>query len=150
MGLHAIRSPAKTAQTSNYTRARLENYAHLQLMKRLVHSAKDNAEASDILKKYITHNTKFERQMFIELSKEIAQGKEWDDTELDEQQQQQRDEGGNFLGGLLSSFTSLFGSPQPAPQQPQQPREQPFRIQREDRNDDVSNLLWNMTSTNMI
>jgi len=78
--------------------------------------------------------------MYLEQAKEIIQGKSWDDTE---QNQQQVQEDGGFFGGLLSSFTSLFASDEPRPSQQ-------FRQQRENRTDDVSNLLWNMRSSNML
>jgi hypothetical protein len=154
MGLHAVRITAQTAQKGNYISARLQNYAYLNLMKRLAGVSKDKEEAGDILKKYITHNSKFERQMYLELSREIAQGKEWDDTGS-----QEPDSGGFNFSGLLSSFTSLFSSPQqpqpqptlqPAPPMQQNQQDVIFRQQRGNRNDNVSNMLWNMRGQNML
>jgi len=142
IGLHAVRRSAQTAQVGNYTSARLQNYAYLQFMKRLAAASKDKEEASEVLKKYITHNSKFEKQMYLEQAREIAQGKEWDDT---------AQEAPGPFAGLLSSFTSLFSSPQPPPQQPDVPViSVPYNPQRQYRTDDVSNMLWNMRGTNML
>jgi hypothetical protein len=142
MGLHAMRSTAQTAQTGNYTSARLQNYAQLQLMKRLVKASKVTDEAAEVLKKYTSHNMKFEKQMYLEQAKEIVQGKSWDDTEHSIPVDNNNSSG--FFDGLLSSFTSLFSSEQV------QAQTQQFRQQRENRTDDVSNLLWNMRSANML
>jgi hypothetical protein len=137
MGLYAVRCTAQTAQTGNYTTARLQNYAQLQLMKRLVQASKDKEEAAEVLKRYITHNKKFERQMYLEQVREINQGKPWDETDS-----LSSDSTGLFgisLPNVLSSFTSLFSSPAPQPV---------FQQQRANRADDVSNLLWNMRGAN--
>jgi len=148
IGLHAIRCTAQTAQTGNYTSARLQNYALLHLMRRLVRVVKDKEDAAEVLKKYITHNSKFERKMYLEQAAEIAHGKEWDDTAG------QKEETATAGLGFLSSFTSLFSSPSsPAREEipiPAPPPTAQFSQQRANRTDDVSNLLWNMRGANML
>jgi len=148
IGLHAVRCTAQTAQKGNYTSARLQNYALLHLMRRLSRVAKDKEDASEVLKKYLTHNSKFERKMYLEQATEISQGKEWDDT-VGQQEEPEP-------SGFLSSFTSLFSSSlapprvESVPSAPSQPPSAQFSQQRANRTDDVSNLLWNMRGANML
>jgi len=81
IALHALRQVAQTAQNGNYTKARLQNYAHLQLMKRLTKASLNPEEAKDVLKNYSKHNLKFEEKMYREQLNEYYKGNKWDDTE---------------------------------------------------------------------
>jgi hypothetical protein len=179
LGLNAVRRVAQTALTGEYTRARLQNYAYLQLMKRVVKVAKSNSdEAKEVLSSYVTHNKRFEVTMRREQVKELRQGKKWDElegqpemeVEEEEEQQKQEQESSFSGGGFLSGFWSFFGgggstrttvsttinnNSSVVQKKDNKPKATnvnvaEIRSQRSGRTDEVSNVLWNMNAANML
>jgi len=152
MALNAIRTVAQTAQNGNYTKARLQNYAQLQFIKRLAKASLNAEEANEVLKNYTKHTFKFEEKIYREQLSECFKGEKWDETEeemkfLSEKFKQLGSfsipgvlsEVGSFLSNWWSTSTTTTTNSAPQIQQ-----------QRNARGDNVSNLLWNMRGASMI
>jgi len=176
MGLNAVRTVALTAQNGSYTKARLENFAQLQLMKRLAKAATNSEEANEVLKSYAQHNLKFEEKIYREQLSEIYKGEKWDETEeemkvLSEklpERHQVPDSGftlpdvfsgvSSFLSSWLGSSstttttttTTSTSSPSWSSFLPSIGASSEITQQRATRGDEVSNMLWNMRGANML
>jgi hypothetical protein len=151
IGLNAIRRVATTAQKGLYTLARLQNFALLQLMKRVVKAAKNKDEAQDVLNSYLVHNHKFEKHMQTIILREIKQGKQWDESD-------------DVLEApptnFFDSITSFFGLGNNTNNEPEEKgpvftnnvyREKIVESRKTYLKDDAfSNLLWNFRSANML
>eukprot|EP01125_Pyxidicula_operculata_P001982 TRINITY_DN11969_c0_g1_i1.p1 TRINITY_DN11969_c0_g1~~TRINITY_DN11969_c0_g1_i1.p1 ORF type:complete len:1016 (-),score=296.96 TRINITY_DN11969_c0_g1_i1:118-3165(-) len=162
--LFAIRSVAYTAQQGHYTLARLENYANLQLIKKILPFMPDKEESNDIMNKYLAHNIRFETNVFNEQRGEISQGKLWDESTTISTSTSSGaslsspsffDSVGSFFGGLFSSNTTTSSSSSSStssisPSRVSENQYTKIQSQRSNRNDGFSNLLWNMRSSNML
>jgi len=156
MALNAIRTVAQTAQHGNYTKARLQNYAQLQFMKRLTKASLNAEEANEVLKNYAKHTFKFEEQIYREQLGEVYNGRKWDETEEEMKFLSEKFKQSETLtipsvlsevGSFLSNWWSTTTTPTTATTTTTGPS---IRQQRAARGDDVSNMLWNMRGAKMI
>jgi len=155
MGLNAVRTVAQIAQNSNYTKARLQNYAQLQLIKRLVNASTKQEEAKEVLKSYAVHNFKFEEQIYREQLNEFYNGKNWDETEEEMQVYAEKfvpKESGisEVLSGVTSLFSNWWNTTTTTTTTTNVPSQEIIRRGRTARGDNVSNMLWNMRGANML
>jgi len=158
MGLNAVRTVAYTAQHGNYTKARLQNYAHLQLLKRLAIASLNGDEAKEVLKSYAVHNYKFEEKIYREQLSEFHKGRKWDETEEDDTRiNSEKEKTGFLVPDVLSGVTSLLSgwwngssTTTSTTTATTTTNTEAVRRGRTTRGDDVSNMLWNMRGANML
>jgi len=155
MGLNAVRTVAFTAQRGNYTKARLQNYAHLQLLKRLANASLKGDEAKEVLKSYAVHNYKFEEKMYREQLTESRNGRKWDETEEDTRINAEKEQTGfsvpDMLSGVSSLLSSWWNNSNTTSTTTTTTTTTPnISRGRTTRGDDVSNMLWNMRGANML
>jgi len=155
IALCALRSVAQHALQGAFTVARLENYSYLQLMKRLAKVSLNADEAKEVLGNYLTHHRRLEALLYSEQVIEIKKNLQWDETSnLPEYNDFSENLEDGLLASLANSVYSWWNStPTPEPlkeEVKQQNLDNSILVQRAKRSDEVSNLLWNMRSANML